>query len=152
MSRKAQKPDVDRVLGGLKDFQRDTVEYVFRRMYTDEEPTGRFLVADEVGLGKTLVARGVIARAIDHLWDRVDRIDVVYICSNAEIARQKIAQYYAPISWHCLLAGYGIFPEDRLIRPAQKAALKYDMAVIDDFIARCALNFRDHKELLAELA
>ena len=90
MSRKARKPDVDRVLGGLKDFQRDTVEYVFRRMYTDEEPTGRFLVADEVGLGKTLVARGVIARAIDHLWDRVDRIDVVYICSNAEIARQNI--------------------------------------------------------------
>jgi hypothetical protein len=47
-------------------------------------------VADEVGLGKTLVARGVIARAIDHLWDSVPRIDVVYICSNAQIARQNI--------------------------------------------------------------
>ena len=49
-------------------------------------------MADEVGLGKTLVARGVIAQAIDHLWDTVDRIDVVYICSNAQIARQNLAK------------------------------------------------------------
>ena len=55
------------VLGRLKDFQRRTAEYVFRRFYTDPETTDRFLVADEVGLGKTLVARGVIALAIDHL-------------------------------------------------------------------------------------
>jgi hypothetical protein len=78
------------VLAGLKDFQRDTTEYVFRRLFTDESPTRRFLVADEVGLGKTLVARGVIAKAIEHLQDRVSRVDIVYICSNAEIARQNI--------------------------------------------------------------
>lgn len=84
------RPDVDQVLRGLKDFQRDTVEYVFRRLYLDPHPTSRFLIADEVGLGKTLVARGVIAKAIDHLWDTTERIDVVYICSNQEIARQNI--------------------------------------------------------------
>lgn len=78
------------VLAGLKDFQRDTVEYVFGRLFTDPEPTRRFLVADEVGLGKTLVARGVIAKAIEHLQDQVRRVDVLYICSNAEIARQNI--------------------------------------------------------------
>ena len=44
----------------LKDFQVDTVEYVLRRLYDDPDPTDRFLVADEVGMGKTLVARGVI--------------------------------------------------------------------------------------------
>lgn len=79
--------DVER---GLKDFQRDTVEHVFRRLYLDPDRTRRFLVADEVGLGKTLVARGVIARAIRHLWDDIDRIDVVYICSNQDIARQNV--------------------------------------------------------------
>jgi len=84
------RPDTTRVLGTLKPFQRDTVEYVFQRMYTDEDCTKRFLVADEVGLGKTLVARGLIARAIDHLEERVDRIDIVYICSNADIARQNL--------------------------------------------------------------
>lgn len=59
-------------------------------MYDRDAPVRRFLVADEVGLGKTMVARGVVARAIDHLWDEVDRIDVVYICSNGSIARQNI--------------------------------------------------------------
>ena len=50
------------VLAGLKDFQRATVDYVFQRLYLDRPPAHRFLVADEVGLGKTLVARGLIAK------------------------------------------------------------------------------------------
>jgi hypothetical protein len=78
------------VLGGLKDFQRHTVDHAIDRLYLDAQPTSKFLVADEVGLGKTLVARGVIARAIEHLWDDVDRIDIVYICSNRAIADQNI--------------------------------------------------------------
>ncbi|MBI3969916.1 MAG: DEAD/DEAH box helicase [Chloroflexi bacterium] len=84
------RPDVQAVLAGLKDFQRDTVDCVFRRLYLDADTTHRFLVADEVGLGKTLVARGVIAKAVDYLWDRVRRIDIVYICSNGDIARQNV--------------------------------------------------------------
>ena len=84
------RPDTHSVLAGLKDFQRDTVEYAFDRLYRAPDSTRRFLVADEVGLGKTLVARGVIAKAIDHLWKRVDRIDILYICSNAQIARQNV--------------------------------------------------------------
>src|SRR5579864_9593631 len=83
------RPDTASVLAGLKDFQRATVDYAFDRFY-GPEPTTRFLVADEVGLGKTLVARGVIARAIDHLWEQESRIDILYICSNADIARQNI--------------------------------------------------------------
>src|SRR5690625_4245705 len=51
---------------------------------------GRFLVADEVGLGKTMVAKGIAARAIDHLWDSGRPIGVLYICSNAQIARQNL--------------------------------------------------------------
>lgn len=85
-----RRPDVEGELQYLKDFQRLSVETVFRRMYLDPQPTLRFLIADEVGLGKTLVARGVIARTIDHLWEKVERIDIVYLCSNAGIARQNI--------------------------------------------------------------
>ena len=81
------------IMEGLKSFQRDTVEYVFRRMYLDKEPAHRFLVADEVGLGKTLVARGLIAKVIDYQRAAgVKRIDVVYICSSADIAQQNIAK------------------------------------------------------------
>lgn len=84
------RPDVQKILDSLKPFQRDTVEYVFDRLYNSKESSHRFLVADEVGLGKTLVAKGVIAKAIDYMWDDVERIDIVYICSNADIARQNI--------------------------------------------------------------
>ncbi|MBN2034312.1 MAG: hypothetical protein JW836_13650 [Deltaproteobacteria bacterium] len=90
MTAKTQPPDSKAQLEMLKDFQKKTVNYVFRRLYTDVDHVDRFLVADEVGLGKTLVARGVIAKAIEHLWDKVDRVDIVYICSNYSIARQNI--------------------------------------------------------------
>jgi len=83
----------DTAFANLKDFQVDTVEYVLRRFYDDPDPTDRFLVADDAGMGKTLVARGVIAGTIDRLKDdpAVPRIDIVYICSNADIARQNIS-------------------------------------------------------------
>lgn len=86
------RPETERFLSSLKDFQRDTVDYVFARMYEDALPAMRFLIADEVGLGKTKVAAGIVARAVDRLKieepDR--RIDIIYICSNSAIARQNI--------------------------------------------------------------
>ena len=80
-----------RFLGQLKDFQLRTVNHVSDRLYGGDG-TGRFLVADEVGLGKTLVARGIVAKTIEHLQNTTDRIDIIYICSNAAIARQNIAR------------------------------------------------------------
>jgi hypothetical protein len=84
--------NTERFLSSLKDFQRDTVDYVFASMYEADPPAERFLVADEVGLGKTKVAAGIVARAVDRLKaeDPSRRIDVIYICSNASIARQNI--------------------------------------------------------------
>ena len=87
----AQHIDVNAVLADLKDFQRRTARWAFRRMFADEDPAIRFLVADEVGLGKTHVAKGVIAQVIEHLRRTGDkRHDIVYVCSNAAIARQNI--------------------------------------------------------------
>ncbi len=85
-----KKPDAEAILRPLKPFQRRTVDHAFHRLFLANDSTARFLVADEVGLGKTLVARGVIARAVDHLWPRVKRIDIIYICSNASIARANL--------------------------------------------------------------
>ena len=60
-------------------------------MFADQDPAVRFLVADEVGLGKTHVAKGVIAQVIDHLRRTGDaRHDIIYVCSNAAIARQNV--------------------------------------------------------------
>jgi len=83
--------NTEQVLSGLKDFQRATVDHVFDRLFDAPDSTRRFLVADEVGLGKTMVARGVVAKAIDRLnRDGVDRVDIVYICSNGDIAAQNV--------------------------------------------------------------
>ncbi len=113
--RAGERPDTRAVLEGLKGFQRDTVEYAFERLYLAPNSTHRFLVADEAGLGKTLVARGVIAKAVEHLWEgpnRVERIDIVYICSNAQIARQNVRR---------LQIGSGSFVQvDRLTLLPQK--------------------------------
>ena len=87
----AARPDIERILSGLKPFQRRSVDYVFERLY-GADATPRFLLADEVGLGKTMVAKGVVARAIDRLWNARERIDIVYICSNHDIARQNISR------------------------------------------------------------
>lgn len=79
------------VLDGLTGFQRSTVAHVMDRFF-GASPTKRFLTADETGLGKSLVARGVIASLIERLQDdqSVDRIDIIYVCSNADIAEQNL--------------------------------------------------------------
>ena len=85
--------DAEKFLEGLKPFQRDTVEYVFGRFFDSTDPVDRFLVADEVGLGKTMVAKGLVAKLIErHLQEPGRRIDIVYICSNQAIAQQNFSK------------------------------------------------------------
>lgn len=92
----SKKPDTRSVFRDLKDFQMATVDYACERLFSGKDPARRFLVADEVGLGKTLVARGVIARCIDHLWESRKRINIVYICSNEDIAAQNLDRLKIP--------------------------------------------------------
>ena len=76
------------VLDELKDFQRATVERI-DHLYRNGQ--NRILVSDEVGLGKTLVARGTIAKFAKLRRDEGDDlVKVVYICSNASIADQNL--------------------------------------------------------------
>ena len=46
MSAAPRRPDVERELNGLKDFQRRTVEYAHRRLWEDEDM--RIILADEI--------------------------------------------------------------------------------------------------------
>ena len=72
----------------LKDFQRATVERIDTLYWEGQK---RVLVADEVGLGKTLIARGVIAKMAKLRFLEDDPLfKVVYVCSNQNIARQNI--------------------------------------------------------------
>lgn len=105
--------DLSHVYAGLKDFQRATVDHVTARLFGHDH-FDRFLVADEVGLGKTLVATGVVARTIEHhVKVGTPRIDVLYICSNADIARQNTSR---------LVTRLGI-PEIQNVRPIDRLTL-----------------------------
>ncbi|QDT15065.1 hypothetical protein CA12_11450 [Alienimonas californiensis] len=74
----------------LTDFQRATVDAVYRRLVTEDRP--RMLVADEVGLGKTIVAMGLIARLLEKRRREGDPtpLRVVYVASNQVIGRENL--------------------------------------------------------------
>ena len=76
------------VMSGLKDFQRATVERI-DQLYRKGQ--NRILISDEVGLGKTLIARGTIAKVAKLRQEEGDDlVKVVYICSNSTIADQNL--------------------------------------------------------------
>src|SRR4051794_14112951 len=69
---------------GRKQFQEATVRHAVARLRDHSGPR-RFLVADEVGLGKTLVAQGIL----QHLASGPRPINVFYVCSSLTIASQN---------------------------------------------------------------
>lgn len=78
----------EKIMSGLKDFQRATVE---RIDYLYRHKQRRVLVSDEVGLGKTLIARGTVAKLAKLRREEGDNlVKIVYICSNAAIADQNL--------------------------------------------------------------
>lgn len=87
---------------GAYDFQRataDRIAEIFRKATVAEDGKEnkkggqrRILLADEVGLGKTIIAREVISRVRDMRKDvGDDMFRVVYVCSNMNIVSQNIA-------------------------------------------------------------
>ena len=73
---------------GAKEFQTATADRIEKIFRSGKQK--RVLLADEVGLGKTIVAREVIDR-VRHIRMDVndDMYRVVYVCSNINIAQQN---------------------------------------------------------------
>jgi hypothetical protein len=79
-------------MSGLLPFQRAAVDRIVARL-RDPGGTRRFLLADEVGLGKTLIASAVIeVLARDHPGS----FTAVYVCSNQQIATQNRSKLAPP--------------------------------------------------------
>ncbi|WP_441004122.1 tryptophan halogenase family protein [Pseudocolwellia agarivorans] len=68
-------------------------------------------------------------------------LDVWYKCEDLtkEIESQQIGSYFDAMSWHCLLAGYGVFPPLAKNQP-NKGDL-YKEKKVQQFLHGCALNF-----------
>jgi len=83
---------IQETLDGLKDFQAKTVDYVFEQLY--EKGKSKMLIADEVGLGKTIVAKGIIAKAFERFSPKSSKkvFNVIYICSNQALAKQNLSK------------------------------------------------------------
>ncbi len=92
------------------------------------------------------------ATSHDHLSDSLKGLFTAWFTGAdvvAEVARQDIAAYYSPVSWHCLFAGYGAFPAKLLPPPPRMPHA--DMDRIDRFVAACATHFPPHQAALAAL-
>ena len=90
----------------LSDFQRATVNYLYQRMYVEGQ--NRMLVADEVGLGKTWVAKGLVAKAFEH-WqikggNEKRNFSVFYICSNQQLSSQNLKKVNFTRDVRCIVS------------------------------------------------
>jgi superfamily II DNA or RNA helicase len=75
-------------MSGLKDFQQATVNRIDALYHSGKK---RVLVSDEVGLGKTLIAKGTIVKLAKRQKEADDDlVKVVYVCSNSAIAGQNL--------------------------------------------------------------
>ena len=140
----------------LESFVRHYTDGAFTPAHRDAFNTS--IAARLEGIRDYIVAHYRLARRADtEYWrdatshDRLsDSLKGVMTCwftggdLLAEIIAQDIARYYAPLSWGCLLAGYGVFPDVRAPGP--------EMPDFADFLERCGSNFPDHAAALAELA
>ncbi len=95
--RKPFDPDAfeKEAMRGVMPFQRATIEAIDRIFHDGGgKAQRRVLVADEVGLGKTIVARGVIGKlARQRLQEEGDDLfKVAYVCSSQNIVRQNLSK------------------------------------------------------------
>lgn len=89
-----------------------------------------------------------------NISDPLKRLFNLWMSGNSivpELRSQGGANAYPAFSWYCIMAGMGIFPDPQDLRPATAAENRYSMAEIDNLLTRSALNFRDHREVLADI-
>src|SRR6266536_665873 len=68
-----------------REFQNYTISWCKKRLFHSNGKVKRFLVADEVGLGKTMVAKGLI----EELKKSKTHPCIVYLCSSLDIINQN---------------------------------------------------------------
>lgn len=68
---------------------------------------------------------------------------------NEELAYQKIEKFYSSLSWHCLLAGYGVFPPGSSDASSRNNPAYNEMQV---FMRKCASHYKAHDAQLRLLS
>lgn len=60
-------------------------------------------------------------------------------------------QAYPTVSWYCLLAGMGIFPDPEDLQPPTPRQAQHNLAALDNLLERSAANYPDHRTLLQDI-
>ena len=60
-------------------------------------------------------------------------------------------QGYPTLSWYSLLAGMGLFPDPRDMRPPTPEEAQHDLRQIDNLLERSAMNYPDQRDLLQRI-
>ena len=62
-----------------------------------------------------------------------------------------IGRSYPTLSWYCLLAGVGLFPDAASLRPPTPREGRFDLEGVDNLLERSAVNFPDHRACLRDI-
>jgi hypothetical protein len=73
-------------------------------------------------------------RAVIESWLRREDLTPV-------LKQRGMEAYYSTLSWHCMLAGYGLFPDAGRLDATRQAVGEERRRQTRDFLERCALNF-----------
>ena len=90
-------------------------------------------------------ANAVLSPALEQILDTwFRRADLVALLEG-----QRELSHFASASWHCLLAGYGAFPQ---LATEQRGDVDFHRdRGIAGFLQGCALNFEPHAQVLGQL-
>ncbi|HEY2686677.1 MAG TPA: tryptophan halogenase family protein [Steroidobacteraceae bacterium] len=69
----------------------------------------------------------------------------------AAVRQQQLGKGYPVFSWYSIMAGMGIFPDQGSLRAPQGTEAIYRIDEIDDLLNRSERNYRDHREVLANI-
>ncbi len=67
------------------------------------------------------------------------------------VRQQAIGSGYPVFSWYSIMAGMGIFPDQRDLHAPSAEEAKYNLAEIDNLIERSATHYRSHHEVLKRI-
>lgn len=68
---------------------------------------------------------------------------------DQEIKRQQLCSHFGSSSWHCLLSGYGVYPELKAQHPGTAMLSDpFQDLKLEAFFSACLLNFMPHHQLL----
>jgi len=67
------------------------------------------------------------------------------------VRAQELGIGYPVASWLALLAGMGVFPDPQRLRAPTERDAQFNLSELDELLNRCAGNYIDHREALANI-